>query len=360
MTSPGPASRLFGVGLSGPELTAQERRILERYPPRAVILFRRNVESEEAVLALTRELSRLPGGPLLCIDQEGGPVDRLRDLVGLSVSFRDAARAGLAGRAGGLAGQSCRALGFDVDLAPVVDRELPGASEKFLAGRCASSQPEEIVAAATAFLQGLHASGVAGCVKHFPGLGRADLDTHQALPFLADDPEEEGRDLAPFAATMDLAGAVMISHAAGPEGLPATLSAARATVLLRGSMGFSGAAFSDDLEMGALDAFGDLPDRCVEAARAGCDLLFVCSRTLEYPECVERVSQDVPEERRSEAGERLDAYAAEAREASARAAAGGRGLSSLEQLRDAAGALRAEAARIGSASPVEGRPADAG
>ena len=152
------------------------------------------------------------------MDQEGGPVDRFRDLFGRSISFRDAARAGLAREAGALAGEACRVLGFDVDLAPVVDRELPGASERVLAGRCAAGDPAEIVAAATAFLDGLHADGVGGCVKHFPGLGRADLDTHQALPFLPDDPEEEARDLAPFAATMDLAGAVMISHAAGPDG----------------------------------------------------------------------------------------------------------------------------------------------
>ena len=343
MTPFSAAGRLFGVGIAGASVTADERRILQRYPPRAVILFRRNLETSDGVRALTADLSALPGRPLLCVDQEGGPVDRFRDLLGRSVSFRDAARAGLARRAGELAGESCRALGFDVDLAPVVDREVPGASERFLAGRCASSKPEEIVIAATGFLQGLHAAGVSGCVKHFPGLGRADLDTHQALPFLPEDPEEESLDLAPFAATMDAAGAVMVSHAAGPDGLPASLSVEQATVVLRGSMGFMGAAFSDDLEMGALQTFGAMPDRCAEAARAGCDLLFVCSRIAEYPDCVERVARDVPEERLREAGGRLDAYTRRAADLAARAAASGRSPRPIELLREAVENLREEA-----------------
>ena len=83
-----------------------------------------------------------------------------------------------------------------------------------------------------------------------------------------------------------------------------------ATGLLRGSLGFKGAAFSDDLEMGALSAVApSLPDRCAAASRAGCDLLFVCSRIAEYPDCVERVRADVPPARIAEAAARLDRYA---------------------------------------------------
>jgi beta-N-acetylhexosaminidase len=302
------AGRVFGVGIGGPALADEERRILERNPPWAIVLFRRNLPSAESVARLIAELKRLPGPPVLCVDQEGGPVDRFRGFLGSTVSFRDASRAGLARRAGELAGRACRRLGFDVDFAPVVDRELPGASDRVLAGRCAASDPGDVVEAALEFLEGLHAEGVGGCVKHFPGLGRADLDTHQTLPLLPDDPEEEARDLAPFAATMELAGAVMVSHAAGPEGLPASLSPLRIRHLLRRSLGFRGAVFSDDLEMGALSAFGNLPDRCVEAMRAGCDLLNVCSRIDEYPDCVEAVDRDVPAERLDEAAARLAEY----------------------------------------------------
>jgi beta-N-acetylhexosaminidase len=289
-------------------LSAAERAVLGRRPPRAVILFARNIESLEQTRALAEEVHSLPGSPLLCVDQEGGPVDRLRVALAPSISFREAAASGRAARAGELAGEACMRFGFDVDLAPVVDRLLPGRSERVLRDRCASADPEEVAVAALEFLRGLHARGVGGCVKHFPGLGRADLDTHRELPRIPADREETLRDLQPFAATMEGAGAVMVSHAADPEGNPASLSRSVADGVLRGGLGFTGAAFSDDLEMGALAAFGDLPRRCVLAAAAGCDLLLVCSRIDVYSDCVAAVEGDVPEARRAEAAARLDAY----------------------------------------------------
>src|SRR6185369_3820244 len=218
----GSPSRVFGVGLQGTEISAPEREILEAHPPWAVILFRRNIASVEQVIALTRDIHGLPGAPRVCVDQEGGPVDRFRDLLGPAISFR-AAAAGAARRAGELAGEACARLGFDVDLAPVVDRLLPGASERVLKDRCASADPADVARAAREFLAGLHGNGVGGCVKHFPGLGRASLDTHKELPVIPRDPEEEARDLAPFEAAMAAAGAVMISHAAAEDGLPASL-----------------------------------------------------------------------------------------------------------------------------------------
>jgi beta-N-acetylhexosaminidase len=301
-------SRLFGVGLGGASLSVPERKILEAHPPWAVILFRRNLESVEQVRDLAEDLHGLPGPPRLCVDEEGGPVDRLRNLLGPSISFREAALRGFARRAGELAGEACARLGFDVDLAPVVDRLLPGASEQVLRDRCAPGGPQEIARAALEFLSGLHGRGIGGCVKHFPGLGRASLDTHHELPRIPADPEEEKQDLAPFEATMLAARAVMVSHAAGPDGVPSSLSRARATTLLRDVLGFEGAAFSDDLEMGALSAFGTLPQRSAAASLAGCDLLFVCSRIAEYPACVEQVSRDVPASRIEEALRRLETY----------------------------------------------------
>ena len=304
------ASRLFGVGISGPALLPSERRLLGSLPPRAVILFRRNLESVEQVRALTAELARLAGEPWLCVDEEGGPVDRFRDLFGSLVSFRGAAARDLGRRAGELAGEACQLLGFTVDLAPVVDRQMPGASERVLKDRCASEDPAAIARAAADFLSGLASRGVGGCVKHFPGLGRADLDTHKELPRVPDDAEQERRDLAAFEGTMDAAGAVMISHAAGPDGRPASLDARKIQGVLRRRLGFSGAVFSDDLEMGALSAFGDLPERCALAAEAGCDLLLLCSRIDLYAACVEEVERSVARQRRDSAARSLDGYSA--------------------------------------------------
>lgn len=303
------ASRLFGVGISGPSLRSVERAILERHPPRAIILFRRNIEEERQLLDLSADLRALPGEPFLCIDQEGGSVDRLRDLVGPFPSFHFAALAGFARRAGELAGEACARFGFDVDLAPVVDRRLPGAGETVLGDRAVDENPDAVTSAAREFLRGLHSRGVGGCIKHFPGLGRAVSDTHKALPVLPAGNGEREKDLAPFRTLHELAGAVMVSHAAGAgDGRPGTLSRETATELLRAEVGFRGAAFTDDLEMGALDAFGGLAERSAAACLAGCDLLWVCSRIEEYPECVARVETDVPDARRTEAGRRIDGY----------------------------------------------------
>jgi len=290
-------------------LTAAEREILKAHPPYGVVLFRRNLEAFEPARDLVAELKEL-GVRFVFVDQEGWPVDRLAAILGPAPSFRAAARGGSAKRLGELAGASLAALGCDVDLAPVVDRAAEGAGALVLGERSASSEPHEILEAGDAFLDGLHAKGIGGCLKHFPGLGRARLDTHHALPVLAPDPHAEALDIAPFDGLMHKARAIMISHLGGPDGLPASLSSDRSTFLLREQLDFDGAAFSDDLEMGALDAFGELPERCVKAAEAGCDLLLVCRKIERYTECVAAVEASVPVDRRAEAAERLEQYAA--------------------------------------------------
>ena len=302
------SSRLFGVGIEGAELSPVEREIFAENPPWGVILFRRNIETVAQLAGLVAKVRGL-GARYLFLDQEGGPVDRLKDLLSPLPSFQSVARTGRSRRAGELAGASLARLGFDIDLAPVVDRSVPEAGATVLGERSASNDPGEVLRAAGEFLDGLHSTGIGGCLKHFPGLGRARLDTHEALPVLEANTHQEALDLAPFDALMAKAQAIMISHAAGPDGVPASLSDVKATMLLRERLGFDGAAFSDDLEMGALAAFGDLPERCVRAAMAGCDLLFVCRQIERYPACVEAVERSVPLSRRLEATGRLEDYA---------------------------------------------------
>ena len=336
----GGASRLFGVGIAGPTLDPSERAILEKYPPRAVVLFMRNIESERQVADLVTEIRALPESPFLAIDQEGGPVDRLRGLAGPFPSFHEAARSGHARRAGELAAEACARLGIRLDLAPVVDRRMPGAGETVLGDRTVAEEPERIIPAARDFLDGLESRGVGGCLKHFPGLGRAARDTHRALPFLPEDPHQEERDLAPFRALKDAAGAIMVSHAAGArDRLPASLSFDTATGLLRSEIGFEGVALSDDLEMGALEEYGDLSGRSAAAVRAGCDLVLVCSRLEAYPDCVARIESEVSAPRRAEASRRIDVFARRLRDVESAAPPAGRPLEGIAadvaELRDA-------------------------
>jgi beta-N-acetylhexosaminidase len=332
------SARLFAVGVEGPSLTDAERKILSSRPPWGVILFARNIESAEQLTRLVADL-RECGVARLLLDQEGGPVDRLRGLLGPSPSFRRVAGAGRAREAGELAGAALAHFGFDVDLAPVVDRAVAGAGALVLGERCASADAGDVVRAGDLFVSGLHSRGIGACLKHFPGLGRAALDTHRELPVVPADPHQDAIDLVPFDALMPRTQAVMVSHAAGPDGIPSSLSYARSTALLREVLDFGGVAFSDDLEMGALSAYGGLPARAAAAASAGCDLLLVSRQLDAYPACVEAVEESVPVPRRAQAAERLDEYdrhLAEIRSAAAPA----EGLAALgERLRTLVGSL---------------------
>ena len=279
------------------------------HPPGAVILFARNVAAEDQLRELVADLrSELPGA-ILCVDQEGGPVDRFRAITGRSPAFDRAWAAGEAERAGALAGEICAAFSIDWDLAPVVDRAVEGAGSTILAGRAASADPGEASAAAAGFLEGLNAFGVAGCLKHFPGLGRAAVDSHLVLPRIADDPDELEKDLAPFRSLAPRVPAVMVSHAAvGSERRPATLDRNIATGLLRHVVGFSGVAVSDDLEMGALAEFGTIAERAARAFEAGCDLLCVGKDTAALPAAAEGIEREAPASRREEAEGRIGAF----------------------------------------------------
>ncbi|PYQ57907.1 MAG: hypothetical protein DMF53_21500 [Acidobacteria bacterium] len=149
-------------------------------------------------------------------------------------------------------------------------------------------------------------------LKHFPGLGGAGEDTHYHMSAVYLPAEELRPDLEPFAALSRLAGAVMVGHALypayDPSMRPATLSPEVIGGVLRGRLGFDGLAFSDDMEMKALDEWGDLPERCQAAFAAGCDVLMVCHTLEALPEVVERIAHPALAERMADANRRLDTY----------------------------------------------------
>jgi len=276
-----------------------------------VILFARNVVSEAQLSSLVAEIRSDVPDAILAVDQEGGPVDRFRVLTGASPSFASAARAGSADLAGLLAGEICAAFSIDWDLAPVVDRAVEGAGESILSRRAAFEDGARIAPAAGDFLRALAAFGVAGCLKHFPGLGRAAVDSHRSLPRVAGG-EELAHDLSPFVALAPAVPAVMVSHAAiGASPLPATLDPAIAGDLLRRGAHFEGLAISDDLEMGALAEFGGIAERAAAAFSAGCDLLCIGNAIGTLPDAAAAVAARAPAGRGSEAAGRVAAFRAE-------------------------------------------------
>lgn len=279
------------VGLGGPVLGTSERERLLRLRPAGVILFARNLQSPEKLEKLMLDLaSCLPRHPLVALDQEGGIVSRLRPWIGETPTASRLAELGSRSteRFARLTGEALRSLGFNLDFAPVVDLCGPSVPNG-IGVRSFGTDPERAGTLAEAFLNGLGQAGVAGCLKHFPGLGDTAVDSHETLPTCRRPLDElEAADLVPYRRLSTRSPMVMIGHAHytawHPElVVPATASGTIITELLKGSLGFRGTVVSDDLEMGAvidLDVNGAF---AIRAMTAGCDLLLYC-RDLERAE----------------------------------------------------------------------------
>jgi beta-N-acetylhexosaminidase len=306
------AEQVF-VGIPGPELDPGSAALLDRHRPGGVVLFKRNVQEVEQLGELVTAIRRILPDAVLCVDAEGGRVDRLESVVGAAPSAGLLAKRppSLALQAGLWIAQSLRLFDLDVDFAPVVDLNR-GETDNALDGRYLGATPGEIIPRARAFLRGLHMGGAGGCLKHFPGLGGASTDTHFKVASVYLPSTVLLADMDPFDALVRLSGSVMVSHAIYPaydaEQRPATLSPAIIGGLLRGRLRFDGLCFSDDMEMKALDDWGDLAERSVLAFAAGCDVLLLCHTLEALPEVISRLEDPGLEERLAEAHRRLDTY----------------------------------------------------
>lgn len=288
-------NRHLVIGLAGPRLSAEERRRLARKPPLGVILFARNIESPQQVRGLLDDVRCCTGQPTwAAIDEEGGRVNRLpwppfrprRSAADYGRMCRvDTAAARRAVFEDARAtGSALRELGLTHNCAPVLD--VRHASGHAVIGERAYGEAVQVVSAlGLACMQGLHAAGIAAVGKHFPGHGRADADSHRAVP----------RVKAPLA--MLLAEAepfrmciksglkhIMTAHVVyeKADARVATQSDFWLKEVLRQRFGFQGRIWSDDLGMkGAGD---DAVAAAAGALAAGCDVLLACE-----PEAVARL-----------------------------------------------------------------------
>ncbi|MFN0119840.1 MAG: beta-N-acetylhexosaminidase [Blastocatellia bacterium] len=286
--------QMFCVSLAGPELNGDERRMLSAVRPGCVLLFARNCQTAPQVRALTDELRGIAGHDvLIAIDQEGGRVDRLRAFLPPMPSAAETARGGLAAatQLGDIIGRALRLLGVNFNFAPVLDYAPPACAEarNGLETRLWAKEPREIAGLTRGFLAAMQQADVIGCLKHFPGLGRAAQDPHQSLPVTQVIMREwEKTDFHIYHELMrsGLPGAVMVSHAAYPDLEPAGVAPRPASMspyvveqLLREKLGFDGLAVTDDLSMGAAVEFaGSTSNAASQAIAAGLDLLLVCGQ----------------------------------------------------------------------------------
>jgi len=287
------------IGVAGTELTAQERDWLQHDAVSGVILFKRNFASRQQIAELSAAIRAAAPRPLLiCVDQEGGRVQRFREgysalppLQGFDALYRQDPQAALAlaEQHAWLMASEVRASGVDLSFAPVVDL---GRGNLAIGNRAFSADPQVVAAFTAAYVRGMHSVGMAATLKHFPGHGTVLEDTHFND---ASDPrsldELRALDLIPFAAGIDAgADAVMMAHVVYPQVAPepAGYSPRWIQQILREQMGFRGVVFSDDIGMAASFSAGGVKARVDAHLDAGCDVVLVC-----HPELVDEALRAV-------------------------------------------------------------------
>lgn len=278
------------VGFDGTELTPSLTRMIRELRIAGVILFSRNIRTPEQVADLCgaiREEARAAGlpPPIIAVDQEGGPVARLK---GPGFTEFPAGNPGLADEAAvdrfaAVTASELLRAGFTMNLAPVLDVASRD-GESVMAARAFPGGPGDVARLGVRLVRELQARGIMAVAKHFPGIGRTILDSHHELPVLDDELENIAvLDLPPFAAAIaaDVAG-VMLSHILYPRldpDWPASLSRAIAGDLLRRRMGYRGLVMTDDLDMGAITGHYGLDAAVPRILAAEIDLLLVCHET---------------------------------------------------------------------------------
>ena len=272
----------FLIGFDGIDLPANVAQMLSEGLA-GVVLFKRNIDSAAQVRALTDAI-RVAGGEdrIIAVDQEGGRVQRLKDIgTKIPAAARLAELGGKAVEAAGtVMARELAALGFNLDFSPVMD-VMVETGDNIIGDRAFSTDPFVCAGMGAKMMSALHAGGIMACPKHFPGHGAANADSHKFLPVVdADYRTMTTRELVPFrSAVRSGARMVMTAHCVYERldpTLPASLSYPILQGLLRKNAGFEGVIVSDDLEMKAIADRFTIKGTLELGMKAGIDLFMYC------------------------------------------------------------------------------------
>jgi beta-N-acetylhexosaminidase len=310
--------QLLWIGFETPTVSTQLKKQLEAGDWGATILFKRNLSFTvvpgdvpqevcdlDALVAMNRELHRsAPDGTpaLIAVDHEGGVVQRVRapathwPPMRTHDGFVSPEDAAVAHQVGLALGRELRALGFDIDFAPVLDIHT-NPQNPIIGDRAFGTEPEAVARRALAFARGLDEAGVLACGKHFPGHGDTATDSHLDLPRIDHAMERLERvELVPFAraasANLPMIMTAHVVFAALDDTRPATLSTRVVDGLLREKLGYRGVIVSDDLDMRAITDRMPASDAAVAAIRAGCDVLLLCRDPVRRDEAREALIRE--------------------------------------------------------------------
>ncbi len=290
------------LDIAGTTLTAADRRRLKHPLTGGLILFARNWEHRRQLTELTAAIKAVRPDVLICVDHEGGRVQRFRTdgfthlppmrALG-EMWMHDALTAGNAATAAGhVLGAELRACGVDLSFTPVLD--LDHGTSGVIGDRAFHRDPRVVTMLAKSLMHGLLRAGMGHCGKHFPGHGFVAADSHTEVPIdrrwlkaiLADD-------VKPYEWLSTSLVAVMPAHVVYPkiDHRPAGFSARWLKEILRSQLGFTGAVFSDDLSMAGarmLDgATLSYPEAAALALSAGCDMVLLCNQSLDGGDAVD-------------------------------------------------------------------------
>lgn len=294
------------LDIAGLELNALDRRRLAHPLTGGLILFARNWQSRRQLTELTAEIKSIRPDVLVCVDHEGGRVQRFRTdgfthlapMRGLGeLWMQDAMRAtDAASAAGFVLGAELRACGVDFSFTPVLD--LDHGPSGVIGDRAFHRDARVATLLAKSLMHGLLRAGMANCGKHFPGHGFVAADSHVALPvdersleaILADDAK-------PYEWLGTTLTSVMPAHVIYPQvdPQPAGFSERWLKDILRGRLGFNGAIFSDDLSMEGAKVAGSPTEGAIAALRAGCDLVLLCNQSAGRGEAVDALLDGLAE-----------------------------------------------------------------
>ena len=282
--------QVFMLGFVGTRVTEQNRALIHGLRLGGVTLFGRNIETAQQVRQLTAGLQEFaePVPLFISIDQEGGLVVRVTSGATIfpgNMAIGAADDLKLAHAVAAASADELRAMGITMNLAPVVDVNT-NARNPVIGTRSFGGDAARVADFAVATIDGTQAQGVSAVAKHFPGHGDTDVDSHRDLPLVAHPLERlQALELVPFQAAIRAGvDGIMTAHVYAPAieprpNVPATLSKAVLTDLLRDRLGYDGLILTDALDMGAITNYRSSAEAAVDAFLAGADLLLIAGVT---------------------------------------------------------------------------------
>lgn len=312
--------QLMMVGFAGTRIDNEVQTLVRGMRVGGVCMFKRNIESAEQIAHLNAEVRALSAGgvpPFIALDQEGGNVVRIHDrnvVLPGNMALGATHSPQLAYEAGRAQAEDLRLLGFNMNLAPVLDVNV-NPKNPVIGIRSFGDRPEVVAEFGAEFVRGQQDANLVTVAKHFPGHGNTDADSHRALPVMRESREEVMAQLLPFERAIDegLDG-LMTAHVAIPrltgDETPATLSKALLSGLLRKQLGFDGLVVTDELEMEAIADHYGVGRAAVMSIVAGADMVLIPWRPEKKVEVYQALltaarSGELPAERLDDAVRRI-------------------------------------------------------